>query len=78
MITAKVIDNEIVTAGEICEGDIYSDLCCAGHGFEVRLVIMESVYGICHNPDCPKVGPGLLYDDVQEFDFDTMLDKIAG
>lgn len=50
MLQAQLINDEIVTMGEVREGDVYPGLCCAGHNFTVALVL-ESAWGHCDNPE---------------------------
>lgn len=45
-------ENEIVTTGQVEAGDIYPDFCCSGFDWEINS-ILYSIYGTCHNPDCP-------------------------
>ena len=58
MINVTPNKNEMVITGEVVAGDIYPDLCCAGHNWTVVL-ILASAWGQCSNPDCTAgVEPG--------------------
>lgn len=47
--------------------DRYPDFCCAGFDYEIFLILPNqpyepveytTIYGICHNPDCPNFTEG--------------------
>lgn len=67
MLRAYFQNDEMVTEGEICEGEFYQDFCCEGFGWEVRWVYHEtepgynSIWGHCENIECPRfqkdIGP---------------------
>jgi len=78
MLTAKIENNEIITAGEIADGDEYTGICCKGHPFEVCVLTGSSVWGVCRNPDCPKSdGPDDYYRGVSYLEMDDFAEKLA-
>ncbi len=70
MLKARIDGDELVTQGELVVGDMYFGFCCEGHAWEVVMIPVstnfgmvqlsdetkwQSVWGVCHNPECPVV-----------------------
>lgn len=74
MISFQVTsDNELIVYGTMEPGEKIPGLCCKGHVWEVSYISPDdnpenvSVWGTCHNPDCP-VESGNHYHGVSRFD----------
>lgn len=60
MITYQLTsDNELIVNGTMEPGETITGLCCKGHVWEVSETFPDdnpedvSVWGVCHNPNCP-------------------------
>ncbi len=70
MLKAQWDSPEIITEGEVQDGDKYPDFCCKGHAWEVRKIFPWALHegyteywGRCDNPDCPNYEKGIGPDD---------------
>ena len=87
MLKAQIKNNEIVTTGKVEVDDNYHGFCCDGFDWLVCVIFdnieerYNSIWGLCKNPNCPIVQPGLTkeedyYHGVSSFvqeDFEEML-----
>jgi len=55
MLEIEIVDNEVrhINNSKVEECDIYPSFCCAGWNWEVSAVL-ETIWGICGNPNCIK------------------------
>jgi hypothetical protein len=58
---------------EIKPGQMIKNFCCLEFDWKVCFLLDETVWGVCHNPDCPQIcgcGEPCYYDGVSSFEVD--------
>ena len=90
MLKARFDGDDLVTEGAVEVGDVYPGFCCAGHDWEAALVFADSsgedasVWGACHNPECPVVDAEFtdhpeddMYRGVSNYCLEDLAEKLA-
>lgn len=59
MLTPRDVDGNLFVDGRVEVGDKYPSICCQGYEWEVVYIfrdmnsVYDSIWGSCHNTDCP-------------------------
>lgn len=63
MIKSSLVNGEMVIEGEVVLDEVYTGVCCAGHGWLIAHISPDrdpgyvSVWGACQNPECDDSDP---------------------
>lgn len=84
MLTARIDGDNLITEGQVNEGEHYPGLCCGGFGTEVIWISEFSddptditIYAACDNPACRHRHPGDAI-AIYGWQFDDFAERLAG